>query len=164
MPNGNYSFNTNSGSVQGLVSAPNLGTLKSQALENLRKSKPVVRGVDVRRSSSDHPNAAQIGSLSPKRRDYPGGKISPERNKRRTTSIPKSRQVTEQWSSQAEMSESTSKTTQDNYLPVVMAKDPESRLKVIQRRKKALQLDLVMTPLQSHPSWFDLLNTCRIII
>ncbi|XP_024373291.2 uncharacterized protein [Physcomitrium patens] len=142
VPNGNYSFNTNSGSVQGLVSAPNLGTLKSQALENLRKSKPVVRGVDVRRSSSDHPNAAQIGSLSPKRRDYPGGKISPERNKRRTTSIPKSRQVTEQWSSQAEMSESTSKTTQDNYLPVVMAKDPESRLKVIQRRKKALQLDL----------------------
>ena len=148
-PNGDYFFLPTRAPVQEIMPAIT-NSLKSQARPNLKKPKPVPRGIDALWSLNDQdpalkPSAAQNG-FPPTRRYSPAGKISPVRIKRRTASVPKTRLIKEQSSSQEEMPDSTSKSSQDdNYLPVIMAKDPESRQRVIERRKKALQLDMVIT-------------------
>lgn len=145
LPKGEYFFHPNPAPVRG--STPN--SLKSQARQNLKRPKPVPRGVDALWSLNDQdtalkPSATQNG-CRPISKKSPYEKSSPVRNKRRPASVPKSRLVKEQSSSQEEMPDSTSKSSQDdNYLPVIMAKDPESRQRVIERRKKALQLDMVI--------------------
>jgi hypothetical protein len=145
-PNGEYFSHPNPAPVRETMPA----NTQSQTPPNLKKPKPVQRGIDALWSLNDQdtalkPSAAQ-NSFPPARRNSPAGKISPVRNKRRTASVPKNRLMKEQSPSQEEMPDATSKSSQDdNYLPVVMAKDPESRQRVIERRKKALQLDMVIT-------------------
>lgn len=148
LPNGEYFFHPNPAPGREAMPA-NTNSLKSQARPNLKKPKPAPGGVDALWSQNDQdtalkPSAAQNG-FPPTRRNFRAGKISPVRNKRRTASVPKNRLIREQNSSPEELPDSTSKSSQDdNYLPVIMAKDPESRQKVIERRKKALQLDMVI--------------------
>ncbi|KAG0604761.1 hypothetical protein M758_9G005600 [Ceratodon purpureus] len=146
-PNGEAFFIANPTPVREPTPA-NTNSLKSQVRPNLKKPKPVPRGIDALWSLNDQdtalkPSAAQNG-FPPTRTSSPAEKISPAKNiKRRTASVPKSRLIKEQSSSPEEMPDSTSKSSQDdNYLPVIMAKDPESRQRVIERRKKALQLDM----------------------
>jgi hypothetical protein len=137
-PNGEYFSHPNPAPVRETMPA----NTQSQTPPNLKKPKPVQRGIDALWSLNDQdtalkPSAAQ-NSFPPARRNSPAGKISPVRNKRRTASVPKNRLMKEQSPSQEEMPDATSKSSQDdNYLPVVMAKDPESRQRVIERRKKS---------------------------
>jgi len=144
LPNGDYFVHPNTAPVR--ESSPaKTNSLKS----NFKRPKPVPRGVDALWSLNDQdtalkPSATQNGGPPTRKRSpYETCLV---RNKRRPASVPKSRLIKEQASSQEEMPDSLSKSSQDdNYLPVIMAKDPESRQRVIERRRKALQLDMVIT-------------------
>lgn len=121
--------------------AVNASSVRTQVLQRLKRPHSAPKGGDALWALS--------GLDAPAERSRVPRSASADRKQRATSSAPshrrsQSRPKRESSSSREEMPDVASKSSQDdNCLPVVMARDDESRREVIERRKKARQLDMV---------------------